>query len=111
MQFMLTKQQLCQTSVDICIFISENAAGNVIQLIKKKKKRKVHSDLRSFGILYWFRPYFLFVGLRYTDQNFKVRRSEKNKIKTELQPKTYKVIRMSETLFPPMTHTISYMYI
>ena len=26
-------------------------------------------------------PIFIFVGLRYTDQNFKVRRSEKNKNK------------------------------
>ena len=55
---------------------------------------------------------FLFLGLRYTDQNFKVRQSEKKiKIKTELQPKTYKFTTMSEALFQPMTYTISNMYI
>ena len=55
--------------------------------------------------------FFLFVGLRYTEQNFKVRRSEKELIKIGRQPKSYKITETSKALLLPMSHAAIYSYI
>ena len=44
------------------------------------------------------RPHFLFVGLRYTRKNFKVRRSETNKYKLNLSPNCHGFIYVTDRL-------------
>ena len=46
---------------------------------------------------------FLFVGLRHTDQNFKMRRSEK--IQIVIEPKTSKITITSQELLDDDMHT------
>ena len=49
------------------------------------------------------RPHFIFDGLSYTWENFKVRRWEKIKIKIEPEPKLCKIVSLLHLLFPSNT--------